>query len=102
MSDEEFRKKRVLVVGRSAEIMRRVVALLTGAGYEPIGHLEDAGALAALGDADVLVIGGGVEEPSRSRLRTAFRAARPGLPVIEHVGGPQGLLAHLAAALEGR
>jgi DNA-binding response OmpR family regulator len=85
---------RVLTVGRSPEILARVKSLLESAGYVHFGALTDERAVASMAEEapDVLVIGGGVEPASREALREAFRAARPGRPVIEHSGGPHGLL----------
>lgn len=85
---------RILTVGRSPDILARVKALLESAGYSHIGALTDERAVALMAEEapDALVIGGGVEQTSREALRAAFHAARPGRPVIEHSGGPHGLL----------
>ncbi len=92
---------RILVVGRHPEIMARVEALLASAGYRHLGALTDDQALAAIAREapDALLLGGGVEPASRATVSAAFRAAWPGRPVIEHVGGPHGLLEHLRQAL---
>lgn len=91
---------RVLVVGRHADILARVTALLEASGYVVEGALsdEDASRLMASGH-DALLLGGGVEPASRARLRAAFAQACPGRPVIEHYGGPQGLLEHVNRVL---
>lgn len=87
---------RVLVVGRHASILTRVTALLEGAGYVVGGALTDDAAVGMMAAGfDVLLLGGGVEADSRSRLRDAFATASPGRPVIEHYGGPNGLLDHV-------
>jgi PleD family two-component response regulator len=93
--------RRVLVVGRSTTIMERVHGLLESAGYTPIEALTDDAALALMTTMapDALLIGGGVEGTSRRALAAAFAAARPGRPVIEHFGGPTGLLEAMARAL---
>lgn len=87
---------RMLVVGRHASILARATALLEGADYVVAGALtdDDATRLMASGF-DALLLGGGVEPDSRTRLRAAFEAASPGRPVIEHYGGPHGLLDHV-------
>lgn len=92
---------RILVVGRHPTIMTRVRALLESAGYETLGTLTDEEALRALQSSpcDALLLGGGVETSSRAALSEAFRAAKPGRPVIEHFGGPDGLLDHVRQAL---
>lgn len=92
--------RRVLVVGRHASILARVTALLEGAGYAVGGALTDEDAMRLMAsDYDALLIGGGVEADSRRTLRDAFAAARPGRPVIEHYGGPDGLLDHVNRVL---
>lgn len=95
---------RILVVGRHAEIMARVHILLESGGYTPIGALTNAEALQqmATGSPEALLIGGGVESGGRAALIAAFAQHRPGRPVIEHAGGPHGLLEHLASVLARR
>lgn len=91
---------RVLVVGRHASILARVTALLEGAGYVVGGALADDDAIRLMASGfDALLLGGGVEADSRPRLRTAFAAASPGGAVIEHFGGPDGLLDHVNRVL---
>lgn len=92
---------RILVVGRHPEVMHRVLALIASAGHVAVGALTDDEAMASLkGEPpDALVLGGGVEPDSKQALAAAFSEARPGRPVIEHFGGPQGLLEHLQQRL---
>lgn len=86
--------QRILVVGRQPEIMLKVKALLESAGYVPLGALVDGEAIELMKSADIdaLLIGGGVEANSRASLIQAFKVAKPGRPIIEHFGGPHGLL----------
>jgi DNA-binding NtrC family response regulator len=88
---------RILVVGRHPAIMVKVQALIESAGYTHLGALTDEEAIALMRSAapDALLLGGGVEPESRATLSAAFEAARPGCPVIEHSGGPRGLLERL-------
>lgn len=92
---------RVLVVGRHPEILARVTALFAQSGLEVLGALRDDEAIAQMANADAMVIGGGVEDASRPALVGAFRSARPGRPVIEHFGGPHGLVDAVRQALGG-
>lgn len=48
---------------------------------------------------DALAVGGGVEPASRAALIAPFEAAWPGRPIIEHSGGPHGLLDRLHEVL---
>lgn len=95
-------RARLLVVGRNAAIMTRVLDLLSSAGYDAAGALADDEAERLLATRpDALVIGGGVPLDARTRLMATFAHRFPGRPVIEHTGGPQGLLDHLRCALDG-
>jgi hypothetical protein len=95
--------KRVLVIGRHEEVLARVLAALARAGYAPLGHLHDADALASMAEPgahfDALLLGGGVESASRPNLVDAFLRHHPKGRVVEHFGGPLGLLEALAHAL---
>jgi DNA-binding NtrC family response regulator len=92
---------RILVVGRTAHIMVRVRALLESQGFVHLGATTDADAYKHMQNSspDLLLLGGGVEASSRTALTTEFRNRRPGLPVVEHFGGPSGLVAHVRQAL---
>jgi hypothetical protein len=81
--------------------MLRAKAILESAGYEHLGALTDSEAIALMNSAspDALLLGGGVEPASRAELAAAFRSARLGCPVIEHSGGPRGLLEHVQRTL---
>lgn len=80
--------------------MARVLELLGSTGYEAVGVLAEGEAERLMQTApDALIIGGGVPLDARTRLIAAFTHRLPGRPVIEHVGGPAGLLEHLARAL---
>lgn len=54
---------RILVVGRHADTMMRVRALLESGGYTHVGALTDADAVQAMvtGSPDALLVGGGAE-----------------------------------------
>jgi hypothetical protein len=66
-----------------------------------LGVHTDGAANAAMTSSapDALRFGGGVEASSRAVLIEAFKQARPGRPIIEHFGGPTGLLDHLRQAV---
>lgn len=100
MTAPDANRRRVLVVGRHPDILARVTTLLASAGYETSGALSDDDAQRLIDTGpDALLIGGGVELDSRTSIIAAFAAAWPGRPVIEHRGGPHGLLEHLAERL---
>lgn len=88
--DQAWVMVRILVVGRHPDIMRKVTELLASGGYGHLSALEDAEAIALIRSAspDALLLGGGVEPPSRAALRAEFERVHPGAPVIEHFGGP--------------
>lgn len=91
----------VLVVGRHEERMAAVKALLDGAGYAHVGALTDERAVVLMQSdlPDAIVIGGGVEPPSRAALKAAFAEHRRGRPIIEHAGGPSGVLEEIGRVL---
>lgn len=91
---------KVLVVGRDPAIMSRVLPLLRGEGFEAAGALDGASALEAMqAPVDVLVVGGGVEPGLRGEVLAAFAARHPGRPVVQHRGGPVGLVEAIHDAL---
>ncbi|WP_019635019.1 hypothetical protein [Actinomadura atramentaria] len=73
----------VYVIGRGPQVVDLVVGAVRASGVEAAGAPTDEAALAALADGGVelLVIGGGVEEPSRVRLRAD--AKERGVTVVE-------------------
>lgn len=92
---------RVLVLGRHAQMMQRVVSLLGEHGAVVVEALTDEAALEAMAKEsalDAFLIGGGVEASSRPALKEAFARQHPGRPLVEHFGGPQGLVERLQAA----
>jgi TPP-dependent trihydroxycyclohexane-1,2-dione (THcHDO) dehydratase len=85
-------RSRVLVLGRHEGIMAKVVRLLGDEGFDVTPTLTDEAALQVLesGAVDAFIIGGGVEVASRPALREL--AQRQGVPIVEHAGGPAGLV----------
>jgi len=78
----------VLVVARGERIIDRMISLMDADGIAAEGTLNDDDAVSKIegGEISTLVIGGGVEPPSRDRLK-AF-ANRSGVRVIEgELGG---------------
>jgi DNA-binding NtrC family response regulator len=89
----------LLVIGRHADMMAKVSAMLTSHGYQPHGALTNDAAFAIFQDQPIaaVVIGGGVDDESRARFHREFVRLRPGVHVID--AHPQTLLAALKAAL---
>jgi hypothetical protein len=73
----------VLVIARAQPVLDRVLSLISQAGIDVAGTLSDAEAIGRLeaGGIVALVIGGGVEEPSKQRLRSV--AEGKGTRVVE-------------------
>ena len=94
---------RVLVIGRHPKIMVATLAHLESAGYRTTGRFTDDEAIAAFVETpvDLVIIGGGVEPESKTRLQTQMRERRPDVPVLIHFGGPNGLLDAVEGALAG-
>ena len=72
-----------VVIGRERQVLDSVLAVLHDDGYQVHGTTAEAEALVWLATNDVttLIIGGGIEQASRDRLRQA--AAAQHLPVVE-------------------
>lgn len=89
----------VLFFGRNPAMMRIVDLQLKAAGVEARGYLDEEELKSALdrGDARLLVIGGGVEDGPRARMKAYCE--EKGILVLEHSGGPTSLPGHIAQAL---
>jgi hypothetical protein len=90
----------ILFFGRNPSIMALVRNQLTGFGYPAEGILEDDALMARLaqGKVALLVIGGGIEDGPRLKLRD--HCAAHGIRVLEHFGGPDQLVDNVRRALE--
>lgn len=91
--------RQVYFFGRNAAMMALVDQQLKAAGIVATGHMDEAALLADLakGDAKLLVIGGGVEDDARTRLREA--CAQHNVLVLEHFGGPGQLVENIGGVL---
>ncbi|HOY30122.1 MAG TPA: hypothetical protein PLR96_14190 [Flavobacteriales bacterium] len=91
--------KRVYFFGRNAAMMALVDQQLKAVGINAVGHMDEEVLLSDLakGDAKLLVIGGGVEDEARQRLRAASQ--RLNLLVLEHFGGPAQLVDNISGVL---
>ena len=88
-------KLRVLVLGRNAQIMETVLRLINSQeNWQAVGALTDEDALKLFTSQtiDLVLVGGGVEEPSERELTAAFRKTNPCIKIIRHYGGGSGLL----------
>jgi DNA-binding response OmpR family regulator len=87
---------RILVFGKTPQIMPRVLSKLENEGFEVDGVLtaEEAIAKLARGGFDAVAIGGGVGDDERA---TVHRSARA-IPVVD-VYGPENLVRDVRAAL---
>lgn len=85
--------------GRNASMMVLVDQQLKAAGLNARGYMDEELLIAELdkGEARLLVIGGGVEDGPRARLR-AYCAAHNVL-MLEHFGGPAALIENIGTVL---
>jgi DNA-binding NtrC family response regulator len=76
--------EKILVIGRHASMMRRVLDLLQLHGYNAIGKQENEEAIAAFKSEEfqVVIIGGGVDEESRELFHSEFSKINPQVKVI--------------------
>lgn len=90
-------RRRLLVLGRSPDIMQRVLSLLSDLEVVPTFTDDDAKRALESQAFDGFLIGGGVEQASREALAPLARAH--GVKVIEHFGGPSNLRRHVDEVL---
>jgi DNA-binding NtrC family response regulator len=88
-------KINILVIGRHAQIMETVVRLINSQeGWSAKGAITDEEAIEIFGKDtfNLVLIGGGVEDPSEIKLKTEFEKIHPAVKIIRHYGGGSGLL----------
>jgi TPP-dependent trihydroxycyclohexane-1,2-dione (THcHDO) dehydratase len=85
--------------GRNASMMALVGHQLSAAGMEAEGFMDEDQLMEKLrgGDARLLVIGGGVEDEARERLKKT--CAEHDVMVLEHSAGPHSLPGSISEAL---
>lgn len=90
---------RVYFFGRNTAMMALVDQQLKATGIHAVGHMDEAMLLQDLssGECRLLVIGGGVEDEARIRLRAACTSL--GILVLEHQGGPGQLVENISQVL---
>jgi hypothetical protein len=88
-------KIQILVVGRHPEILATVVRLVNNnPDWNATGCLSDEEAIAAFGAQDfkLVLLGGGVDDVSESKLNDHFCSLKPDIKMVQHFGGGSGLL----------
>ncbi len=89
----------IFYFGRNASMMALVGQQLTAAGMEAEGHMDEEIVMQRLqeGHAKLLVIGGGVEDETRQRLKEF--CSEHGVLVLEHFAGPGSLPDSISQAI---
>lgn len=92
--------EKLLVIGRHADMLQKITALLNQQGYSATGKQWNDEAIAAFRSEvfDAVVIGGGVDEESRQLFHTEFPKINPRVKMID--AHPQTVLADLKLAFE--
>ena len=92
-------ERKILYFGRNAAMMALVGQQLTAAGMEAEGFMHEEKLTERLdaGNTKLLVIGGGVEDAPRERLKKICQAN--GILVLEHFAGPGKLPESISEAL---
>jgi hypothetical protein len=90
---------RILFFGRNAAMMTLVDLELSAAELNAKGFQDEKALMLELdkGDIRLLVIGGGVEEAPRDRLKAYCKDRN--IQLFEHFGGPNSLVENITAAL---
>jgi PleD family two-component response regulator len=77
--------KKVLVIGRHADMLENVKALLQTNGYESFGATQNEEAIKLFNATkpDAIIIGGGVDFESRNYFHLAFIKINPAVKIID-------------------
>jgi DNA-binding NtrC family response regulator len=94
--------EKVLVIGRHADMLTKVVQLLKQHGYSAIGEQWNGQAMAAFKKDTIqaVIIGGGVDEESRAYFHQEFPKINPSVKIIN--AHPQTVLADLQKAFPNK
>lgn len=89
----------IFFFGRNASMMALVSQQLKAAGLNAKGFMDEEQLVAELGKGEVrlLVLGGGVEEAPRERMRAY--CAKHNVLMLEHFGGPAALVENIGTVL---
>lgn len=85
----------ILVIGRHPEILATVIRLVNNnPAWNATGCITDEEAMSTFDKQTfaMVLLGGGIEEPSEDKLSTYFRANNPDVKIVQHYGGGSGLL----------
>lgn len=78
------RAKRILVIGKRADILERGVAALNQQGYSAVGTVSASpDAEFHAGDFDLITVGGGVDPATRARLHARFKEQNKDVMVLD-------------------
>jgi hypothetical protein len=78
------RAKRILVIGKRADVLERGVAALNEQGHSAVGTLSASpDAEFHAGDFDLITIGGGVDAAARERLHARFKEQNKDVMVLD-------------------
>jgi hypothetical protein len=92
--------EKLLVIGRHADMLQKITAMLNGQGYLAIGKQWNEEAITAFkaDHFDAVIIGGGVDNESRDLFHTEFPKLNPQVKIID--AHPQTVLAELQSVFE--
>jgi hypothetical protein len=90
--------EKILVIGRHASMMERVLDMLKQHGYNAMGKQRNEEAIVAFKDNafEAVIIGGGIDDESRELFHTEFPKLNPSVKIID--GHPLTLLDDLKKA----
>jgi hypothetical protein len=88
-------KTQILVIGRHPDILATVIRLVNNnPDWNATGCITDEEAISAFDKQTfaLVLLGGGIEEPSEDKLCAYIRATNPDIKIVQHYGGGSGLL----------
>ncbi len=90
------------VICPHAETLLAVLDFLKGKEFEAVGVTDKESALKSFGERpyDMVIISGGVDNPTREIFRKEFSKVNKEFEFIEHFGSPENLLPELIEAFE--
>ena len=97
-------KNKILVFGKSQEIMNKVLTLMKDENLMGVGFLEIEEIKLALveNQPTLLVIGGGVGDLERASLKSFIQEKNVEVKIYEHYGGAYGFIEGIKKTLENK
>jgi len=93
---------KIFVLNLDAEVLAKCLAFLTEQGYEADGESDVKVAFAKFAEKpyEIAVLGGGIDHPSRQKIKSDFPKTSPDVEFVEHFCPPNELLGEIEEAFK--